>query len=221
MIQMKNERSEKTSVSMKIDSDIKAQFDLNRGELSQVYYLSALILLDNQFGLFAKFGDPTESKFPDDDFAEFLKRVEIIKPLLENLINAEYLQDKVDTILTYLNEIDQASVTPNELDPSGESITSPDVEPATSFVTEGAVDAVQAEAIAIGKQAVVPPGNPSSLLPGNTLLPPPNPHLSYAQAKVAEIGGPEEMRRNQIQEAREEQEERRKILENLGIKGAE
>lgn len=206
-------KQRKISVSLKLSPDQKGIFDDKRAEhdLTQQQYLLNLVLLDTKFGLITSLGEPTEDKFVDDDFAQFAARVEAIKPVFDSLINAEQLQEKLDSILTYLTP-----VTVEQEDPVAPPVTSEVVEPVGASVTEGQVDPVQQAAIDAAKPTL--PGNPAGLLPGNALNPPTNPHAVYAEIGLGQVNL-EKMRQSQVSEARAEIAERKKILEGLGIGG--
>lgn len=207
-------RAKKSSVSLKLDPDQKKIFDKQREkyEYTQQHYLLSLVLLDGKFGLIEKLGDPTEDKFVDDDFIQFADRVEIIKPLFDELINAEQLQDKVNMLLQGLQPVTVA-----QGDPVEPTVTLKVVEPVGAPVTEGQLDSVQQAAIAAADHSGLP-GNPAGLLPTQALSPPVNPHAVLAEIGLGQINL-DKMRANQVAETRAEMAERKQILANLGIGG--
>ena len=90
-------KQKKITVSLKLDPDQKKVFDKQREKhgYTQQRYLLSLVLLDRKFDLINRLGDPVDDKFLDDDFAQFSERVGIIKPLFEELINAEQLHERL------------------------------------------------------------------------------------------------------------------------------
>lgn len=194
----------KISVSLKLDPDQKKIFDELRAkhDSTQQQYLVTLVMLDGKFDLISMLGDPVEDKFPDDDFVQFAERVKTIKPLFDELINAEELPQKIDAFMQYLNP---APVTTEEVAPEQSSVTD-----------QGAVDPVQAAAIAqAGQTPSSTPGNVSGLLPSNILNPPINKHALYAEIGMGQ-DKLDRMRTNQLKEAQQELAERKRILSDIG-----
>lgn len=202
-------KNEKVTINFRVESSIRDIMNEQRGEITQVQYCTSLILLDKKHDLLSRFGDPADEKFPDDDFLQYAALVEKIKPIFDSLINAEQLQEKVDTILEYLNP--PTAEAPPE-------VTADGVAPLGAVVTEGTVDSVQAAAIALAGKAVHVPANPRGLLPRNVLDPGVNKHALYAEIGLGQ-SNIDKMRANEVTEARQEIAERKKILENLGIGG--